>query len=296
MNIKSFIKKLLGSWSQDKVATLSAGLSYYTIFSIGPLLVISIAIAGLFLDKNVVQDNLLEQIGNTFGKDPADQIKIMISNVKPSTHIISNIISTIILLFGASGFFGALQTGLNQIWGVAPKANSGLMGLIKSRFLSFTLVLGVGFLLLISLILSLVLSFISNYLLQFLPQLAILSYALNLFISLLGVTLLFALILKYIPDIELQWRDVWLGAFFTALLFTLGKLILGIYLSYSNLSKGYGAAGALILILVWIYYSAQILFTGAEFTKVLLLQKGKHIKPSDNAELISDELKKHKKK
>lgn len=285
-DFKLLLNKILENWSQDKVATLSAALSYYTIFSIAPLFIISIAIAGLVFDPHVVQETLLQQIRNTFGEDPAGQIKTMISTANPSTHLLAKIISIVILLFGASGFFGALQTGLNAIWGVAPKPHMGFLALIKSRFLSFTLVLGVGFLLLVSLIISLVLSLISAYLLKFLPQFALLSYGLNFLISIAGVTFLFAMIFKIIPDVSLQWKDVWLGAFFTAILFTIGKILLGFYLSHSSLAKGFGASGALIIILVWIYYSAQILFTGAEFTKVYFLQKGKKILPSKNAKLI----------
>ncbi|QMT61638.1 YihY/virulence factor BrkB family protein [Legionella sp. PC997] len=286
MNVKIFVKKLMDSWSTDNVAGLAASLSYYTIFSITPLLIIAIAIAGLVFNAQVIQHNILEQIGNTFGNDPAEQIETMITQVKPSTHIISNIISALILLFGASGFFGALQTGLNAVWGVTAKP-SGILGIIKNRFLSFTMVLGVGFLLLVSLIISVVLSFVSSHLLTYLPQFAFIAYVMNFLISILGITFLFALIFKIIPDVILQWKDVWLGAFITALLFSIGKFLLGIYLSHSNLSQGFGAAGALILILVWIYYSAQILFTGAEFIKVHLLQKGKKIIPSKEARLVS---------
>ncbi|WED42379.1 YihY/virulence factor BrkB family protein [Legionella cardiaca] len=286
MRVKIILKKLLENWSQDKVATLSAALSYYTIFSISPLLIISIAIAGLVFDPNLVQENLLEQIGKTFGNDPAEQIKILISSARPATNILAKIVSIIVLLFGASGFFGALQTGLNAIWGVFPDPNMGFWELIKSRFLSFTLVLGVGFLLLVSLIISLILSLVTMHLLRFFPQLIIFSYGLNLLISIAAITLLFAMIFKIIPDVSLQWRDVWLGAFFTALLFTIGKFLLGLYLSHSNLAQGFGPSAALIIILVWIYYSAQILFTGAEFTKVYYLQKRKKIRPSKNAKLI----------
>ncbi|RAP35788.1 hypothetical protein B1207_11135 [Legionella quinlivanii] len=286
MDFRKILKKVWDNWNEDKVATLSAALSYYTIFSIAPLLIISIAIAGLVFDPRIVQQNLLAQLGETFGDAPAEQIRLMISTVKPSTHLIAKLVSIIILLFGASGFFGALQTGLNNIWGVTPRADRGFWGLVSDRFLSFTLVLGVGFLLLVSLIISLLLSMISAGLLQLLPQLVILGYGLNIIISMAGITILFAMIFKIIPDVLLQWRDVWLGAFLTALMFTIGKLLLGLYLSHSNLAEGFGASGALILILVWIYYSAQILFTGAEFTKVYFHEKNKTIHPAKHARLV----------
>ncbi|KTC73736.1 ribonuclease BN [Legionella birminghamensis] len=286
MDFKRVFKHLLENWSADKVATLSAGLSYYTIFSLAPLLIISIAIAGLVFDPDSVRQNLLQQFAKTFGTAPAEQIKMMISSVKPSMHLFAKIVSIIILLFGASGFFGALQTGLNTVWGVTPKSDRGFWGIIADRFLSFTLVLGVGFLLLVSLIISLILSIISSRLLQLLPQFAFLGYGLNFVISITGITLLFAMIFKIIPDVLLRWKDVWLGAFITALLFTLGKFLLGLYLSHSNLAEGFGASGALIIILVWIYYSAQILFTGAEFTKVYYLEKNKKIQPGRHARLV----------
>ncbi|KTD17035.1 YihY/virulence factor BrkB family protein [Legionella jordanis] len=291
MSFQSFLvllKKTLNGWSEDRVSSLAAALAYYTIFSVGPILIIAIAIAGLIFGRDAVQGQLLSKISDIFGAGSAIQIKTMIvSAYNPETSLLAQAVAVIILLFGASGVFGELQTGLNAIWGVEPKPGRGIMGIIKDRFFSFTMVLGIGFLLLVSLILSVVLSMISSYTSHLLPAGEFIAWIINSIISLLGITCLFALIFKILPDVNVFWRDVWLGAFVTSLLFTLGKYLLGIYLVNVNVQDGFGAAGSLIIVLVWVYYSAQILFIGAEFTKAFATRNGRTIKPYPEAILVN---------
>ncbi|ASQ46045.1 YihY/virulence factor BrkB family protein [Legionella clemsonensis] len=268
------IKETIAGWSKDRVSTLAAALAYYTIFSIGPLLIICIAIAGLVFGKEAIQTQVLHQIENMFGSGSAKQIQTMLMHAfEPTTSLLAQIIGIIILLFGAAGVFSELQNGLNKIWHVEARAAKGWLGMIKDRFWSFTMVLGIGFLLLVSLLLTVLLTAMSDFLSQFLPGGALLGLMLNFLISLGGITVLFAMIFKILPNVDLRWRDVWLGAFITTLLFTVGKFLLGIYLGSSNIDNGFGAAASLIIMLIWVYYSAQILFLGAEFTKAYVNRK-----------------------
>jgi membrane protein len=197
--------------------------------------------------------------------------------------IVSSIVGIVVLLFGASGVFGELQAALNTVWEVQPKPDRGLWGMIKDRFFSFTMVLGVGFLLLVSLLLSAALSAVGRFLSERLPGGEALWQVLNFVISLGVVTSLFALIFKVVPDVKIEWRNVWIGAAVTALLFTLGKFLLGLYLGKASFASMYGAAGSLVVLVVWVYYSAQILFLGAEFTQVYARHNGSNMRPSSNA-------------
>ncbi|MBA2657193.1 MAG: YihY/virulence factor BrkB family protein [Tatlockia sp.] len=280
MNIQTFwtlCKETVAGWSKDKISALSAGLAYYTIFSLGPLLIISIVIAGFVFGREAVQGQLLEQVSRTFGEGSAFQIKeILLHSFNPTKNFILQAIAVVVMLFGASGVFGALQAGLNTIWGVEQKSGKGFWRLIKDRFLSISMVLGVGFLLLVSLLFTVLLSSASSYINSFLPGGSYLGLALNFIFSLVGVTILFAMIFKFLPDVQIKWSEVWLGAFITTLLFTLGKFLLGLYLGYSNVGKNFGPSASLILILIWVYYSAQILFLGAEFTKAYANLGRKH--------------------
>lgn len=280
-------KKTFYAWSADGISHISASLAYYTIFSIAPLLVICISLTSFLFSNDVVEQHILEQIRNMLGSGSANQIKYMIAGAsKPSTGIISSLIGVIVLLLAAGGFFGELQSGLNVIWGVKPKSNQGILGVIKSRFLSITMVLGVAFLLLVSLVISTLITAMSSYINNLIPGATIFWIFFNFLISLCIITLLFAMLFKYLPEVDLKWRDVGLGAVITAFLFTVGKLAIEIYLGKSNITSTYGAAGSLIAILVWVYYSVQILFLGAEFTKINFKMNSGKIKPSKNAVLI----------
>jgi membrane protein len=287
-SIFSILKQTLKSWSDDNIMFVSAALAYYTTFSLAPLIVICIAVAGLFFGKEAVQSELLDQISATLGPASEQQIRTMITKaMNPTTSIVSQIIGVMALLFGASGVFGALQTGLNMVWHVKLRSDRGLMEMIKDRFLSFTMVLGVSFLLLVSLAITVAISATSNLINSYFNGGDVIAFGLNFIVSTGMITVLFAMIFKYLPDAKIRWSDVWLGAFITTLLFTLGKFLLGIYLKYTNTGSEFGAAGSLILILVWVFYTAQIFFLGAEFTKTYATRGGRRIIPAKDALLIT---------
>lgn len=283
-DIWTLLKDTYHQWSEDKASRLAAALSYYTIFSLAPLLVIAIAITGLVYGQQAAQNQIVGQIQGLVGHNGAQAIQTMIEGArKPSTSIIATIIGIILLLFGAAGLFGQLQDALNTIWEVTPKPNQGVWAMIKERFLSFTMVLGIGFLLLVSLVISATLSALGVFITGLLPGMDILLQVVNFVVSFAVVTFLFAMIFKYLPDAEIAWRDVWLGAIVTAFLFTVGKFLIGLYLGRSSVTSSYGAAGSLVVILLWVYYSGQILFFGAEFTQVYANKFGSHIVPEPDA-------------
>lgn len=293
MNFKDIIpliKNTFSEWSEDKASRLAAALAYYTIFSIPPLLIIAIAIAGRVFGQEAAQNQIVAQFSSLIGADSAEALQAMIANARhPGESIVAAVFGIIILLFGASGVFGQLQDALNTIWEVAPRPGRGIMGLLKDRFFSFTMVLGISFLLLISLIASAALAAVGEFVSTLMPSLPILAQLLSLLISLSTVTVVFALIFKVVPDVEIAWRDVWIGAVVTAVLFVLGQFAIGLYLGNSDVTSTYGAAGALVVILVWVFYSAQILFLGAEFTQVYANLHGTRIVPAKNAVPVTEE-------
>ena len=279
----TLVKATFSDWTEDKASRLAAALAYYTVFSIAPLLIIVIAVAGRFFGDDAVRGEVATQIQGLIGnEDAAQMIEDMVAAArKPTTSTVATIIGVITLFLGASGLFGQLQDALNTIWEVAPKPGRGWLATIKDRFLSFTMVLGIGFLLLVSLILSATLSAVSGWLGS--DEESVVWQVFNFLISFGVITLLFAMIYKILPDVKIAWSDVWIGAAATALLFTLGKFLIGLYLGRSGISSTFGAAGSLVLILIWVYYSAQILFLGAEFTQVYATKYGSRIEPADNA-------------
>jgi len=260
--MKRYIELFKETWkefSDDKAQRLGASLAYYTLFSIAPLLLICIAIAGLVFGKSQAQAQIIGQIKNLMGDAGGGAITDMLKNAaKPKTGTLAIIIGGITLLLGAAGVFGNLKDALNTIWNVPEKKSGGIMAMLKQRFLSFAMVLGVGFLLLVSLVIDAALSAISGGLWQ----------PIQLAVSFVVVTLLFAMIFRFLPDIHPAWRDVWFGAGFTSFLFVIGKFALGLYLGKSAVGSAYGAAGSLVVLLVWLYWSSNILFFGAEFTQV----------------------------
>jgi membrane protein len=229
-----------------------------------------------------------EQIQGLVGREGADMIQELIQNTgRPADNLIASIVGLVTLLLGAGGVFGQLQEALNTVWGVQPKPGRGILGTIKDRFLSFTMVLGVGFLLLVSLIVSAFVTAVGAYVQRLFPGTDFVLQAINFLISFGVVTLLFALIFKILPDAKIQWQDVWIGAAFTSLLFSIGKTLIGLYLGNSGVLSTYGAAGSLIVILLWVFYSAQILLFGAEFTQVYAQRYGSHIRPDANAVAVT---------
>jgi membrane protein len=282
--IKNLIQETFKEWSEDKASRLAAALSYYTIFSIAPLLVIAIALAGLVFGREAATNQVVGEIRGLVGEDGAQVIQTILQNASKTTSgVLATVIGIVTLLIGASGAFGQLQDSLNTIWEVKPREGRGIKGILRDRFLSFSMVLVIGFLLLVSLVLSAVLSGIGKYLADVLPMSSVVLQAINFTISLAVTSLLFALIFKVLPDAYIRWRDVWVGSVVTALLFSLGRFLIGLYLGRSSVSSAYGAAGSLVVVLLWIYYSAQILFLGAEFTQVYAGKFGKSIIPKPNA-------------
>ena len=281
----SLFKQTASEWMEDDAPSLGAALAYYTVFSLAPLMTIAIAIAGFFLGKEAAQGQIFDELRGLLGAESGKAVEEMVqsANAQPTAGVVATIISVIMLLFGASGVFGQLQASLNAIWGVKAKPGRGVLGMIKDRLLSFGFTLVVGFLLLVSLLLTAGMALMADWIGGLMPGSEALAYILNIVLSLSMITLLFATIFKFLPDAKIAWHDVWIGAFLTALLFTIGKFALGIYLGKSGVASSYGAAGSLIVLLLWVYYSSQILFFGAEFTQVYANRFGSRVAPADNA-------------
>ncbi len=272
------IKQTIREWQEDKASRLAAALAYYTVFSLPPLLIIALAVAGQFYDRAAAQEQLLGQAEQLVGEAGATAISDILSSAsEPGGTAIATIISVVTLLLGASGVFTQLQEAMNTIWEAEPKPKQGIVQTIKDRIFSFTLVLAVGFLLLVSLVLSAALAAASEFLSGPAEETALIGQIINTVVSFAVVVFLFAMIYKVVPDVEVRWRDVWIGAIITALLFTIGKWAIGFYLGRAAPGSAYGAAGSLIVLLLWVYYSAQILFLGAEFTQVYAHQRGSRI-------------------
>jgi len=259
------LKNAFAGFSEHNVLRLSAALAYYAMFSIGPLLILAVGIAGLAFNSTTIHDQIHDQLTKMVGASTTKTIESMMVK-QPKASTVATIVGIAALLFGAGGVFGGLQDALNTIWGVKAKPHAGLMGLVRSRFLSLGMVLVIGFLLLVSMALSTFLSAVTDTLGGYFFS-GVLVNALNFIVSFAVITVLFAMILKYLPDVNIPFRDVWVGAAGTALLFTLGKFGLGMYLGRAATSSPYGAAGSVIILLLWVYYASVILFFGAEFTR-----------------------------
>lgn len=284
-DIFNLLKQTVAEWGEDNVPLLAAALAYYTVFSLAPLLLIAIAIAGAIFGEEAARGEVLVQLQGLVGQQGAEAIQTMIANAnKPgSGGTIATITGVIFLLFGASGVFGQLQTALNTIWEVKPKPGQGVRSFLQARFLSFAMVLVIGFLLLVSLVLSAVLSGIAQLFNSFVPDFVIVGQILNFVISFAVITLLIAAIYKFLPDVTVPWRNLWVGAGVTALLFNIGKFLLGLYIGGAGVGSAYGAAGSFVVLLTWVFYSAQILLFGAEFTQVYSKFRGTPIEPSKHA-------------
>jgi membrane protein len=279
------LKRALAGWWNDNVPHLGAALSYYTLFALAPILIVAIAIAGLAFGAEAVRGEIVGQIDGLVGHDGALAVQAMLEGAaKPSSSVPATIIGVITFFLGATGAFLELQTALNAIWRVKPKqSTSFLRTLILDRVTSFGLVVGLGFLMLTSLLVSAGLAALHTYMGQTFPGAFVVWEALNVIVSLGVITLLFAMIYKVLPDVELAWSDVWVGALVTAGLFTMGKLLIGLYLGTSALASSYGAAGSVVVLLVWVYYSAQIILLGAEFTREYVKEFGRRPPPSEFA-------------
>ncbi|MDB5037628.1 MAG: ribonuclease [Bacteriovoracaceae bacterium] len=269
--------KILNKWMDDRSPKMAAALSYYTVFSMAPILIIAVTVAGILFNKEEARHQIILQVQNLIGSQSAVAIESFMSNAsKDHSGLRATILGTIALLFGATGAFTELQDSLNSIWGVRRKTSGGLKAFFKQRLVSFAMVLVIGFLLLVSLVLSAVLSGVDAWFANehLLPGGSRLWLMANFLASFFVITFLFALIFKVLPDAKVKWKDVWIGALFTSLLFEIGKYFIGIYLGRSAIASTYGAAGSLAIIFIWVYYAAQILFLGAEITQVYATEYG----------------------
>ena len=281
------LKKSFWAWANGNALEWGAALAYYTAFSIAPLLLIALGIVGLFYEGDSFS-YVHARMANVVGRDAATVMTTAINSIQSSQHgAFANVIGILTLLVGASTVFNQLQTTLNRIWGVQPRVGHFWRDLLKQRLISFAMVVGIGFLLLVSLILSAILAAITDYFQYLLPGANFFWHVLEVGLSGSIITVLFALIFKTVPDVHLGWRDVWLGSVMTTILFVIGKTAISFYLGRSGFESVYGAAGSVLILLAWVYYSSQILFFVAEFTKIHAEERRSRVVPIQGAEAVS---------
>ena len=279
-------------WLDCNAFTYAGSLAFYTLFSLAPVIIIAVSVIGLVLGENAAQGHIVAQLQDVMGREAAVAVEQAVARSRiEESGILPTLLGVAALLIGATTVFGQMQFSLNNIWGVAARPNrSSLLMLVKSRLLSLTVVLAIGFVLLVSLLLGVVLRAVLHFTHQFVPEVAALLSGTELLLSLLAVWLLFCAIFKVLPDVVLHWRDVVVGALVTALLFSIGRYAIAAYLAYTATASTYGAAGSVVLILLWVYYSSLILLFGAAFTKTHLLARGRPIVPRNSAVLVRHEL------
>ncbi len=276
--VLGFLKDIFAEWSKDQAWLYAAALSYYTVFSLAPILIIALAVVGFFFDRSAATGEITSQIRSLAGDEAAQFAGQVIAQIgDPKQGITATIIAIFTIMLGASGVFFQLKNALDRVWGVEPRKDKAILNIVKARLVSFGFALATGFLLLVSLVISAGLAAVTRYFSEFLPGAGFLWQAINVVVSLTVITFLFGMIFKIIPDAIIRWRDVWVGAFVTSVLFNIGKYLIGVYLGQATIGSAYGAAGSLVVFLVWIYYSAQILFLGAEFTNVYARKLGHRI-------------------
>ena len=269
-SLRTILSGTIDAWLHDEAPRLSAALAFYTILSLAPLAVLVPQIVNSVGGRSVSQTQIINEVGNVIGPDGAKAVREMIEATKrPAGGTLASIMSVITLLFGASAVFGELRSAMNKMWDVQSKENGGFVRLIRDRFFSFGIVLAVGFLLVVSLAVSTVLSELSAFLVETIPIGKAVVRVVDFVVSFGGMSILFALIFKYLPETDVQWKDVRLGSIATAFLFTIGKILIGVYLGNAGVGEAYGGGGSLIVVLVWVYYSSMIFFFGAEFTRVI---------------------------
>ncbi len=267
-------KETFASWNAHKGPQMGAALAYYTAFSLAPLVVLVVGLVSLFVDQSMARAQLVAEISSLVGKEGGSTVEsILVHSGKQEAGFWAAILGFVVLLIGASGVFAELQDSLNTIWEIPPRSRPWL-ALIRERLLSFAMVFALGFLVLVSLVLSATITALGTYMKGWMPGTEAFWESANSLISLVIVTLLFAALFRFLPDVKVPWRDVWTGAIMTAALFVLGKFLLGLYIGHSAFASSYGAAGSLVIVLVWVFYSAQIFFFGAEFTRAFARQHG----------------------
>ncbi|MEJ7828412.1 MAG: YihY/virulence factor BrkB family protein [Segetibacter sp.] len=279
------LKNSFKGFGNDKVTKMSGSLAYYTVFSMAPLLIMIISLAGIFLGREAVEGKIYGQLAGFVGADTAAQLQEIIKNASlAGKSKIAAIIGGITLLIGATTVFAEIQDSINTIWGLKPKPKKGWLKMIQNRFLSFSVIASLGFLLLVSLGVTALIEGLSERLRANFPEVTVVVfYIINLVITLIVVTSIFAVIFKVLPDANIKWKDVWAGAIATAVLFILGKFAISFYISKSEVGSTYGAAGSLVVLLLWVYYSSIILYFGAEFTKAYAVKYGSEIHPNKYA-------------
>lgn len=287
-SIFELVKQVVSEWIAQDVPRMGAALAFYTFFAISPLFVIVLAIAGFWFGEQAARRELFSQFSGLVGSEGAEAIQALVSAAqKPKAGAWATVIAGVTLFAGATGVFVQLQDALNSVWGVRREPGRGLRNFIKDRLLSFALIVGIGFLLLVSLVLSAGLSAMDKFMIVLVPAQETIWHGINFVVSFGVITLLFALIFKVLPDVKIAWRDVWIGAIITALLFNGGKHLFGLYLGRSSVSSVFGAAGSLVIVLLWVYYSAQILFLGAKFTQIYSNKYGSRFKPKSGVEEVA---------
>lgn len=262
------LKQTFRAWDDHEAPRLGAALSFYTMLSLATLVILVIAVASVIFGHSAAQTDIIRQAQDIMGAEGAKAVQTVIEHARTPIGVFASVIGAITLLVGASGAFSELQSALNKIWGVPPRQGSGVANVIKARLFSFGMVLGVCFLLLVSLVITAALAVLGKFFGEILPIPEPLMHMINFVVSFAGISALFALIFKYVPEARIEWKDVWEGAIATALLFTIGKSLMGLYLGKAAVGSAYGAAGSLIVVIVWVYYSAMIFFFGAEFSHV----------------------------
>ena len=280
--IFGLFRATFNEWLEDKAPQLAAALAYYTVFSLAPLILLLLTIVGVVFrhDPAGAWDKITQQMSYFLDHSAVEMVRQIAQQAsEPTKSLWASIIGIALALFGASGVFGQLQDALNTIWGVKAKPGAGIWAFVRARFLSFAMVAGVCFLLLVSLAVESLLQAVFHHLQTSFPSGGFVALSAYFIFDFLVVAVLFAMIFRYLPDVRVEWRDVWLGAAFTSLLFVLGKFALGLYLGKGAVGSAYGAAGSLVIILVWVYWSAQILFFGAEFTQVYASRSGAAVEP-----------------
>ena len=290
-NIYTYLKQVFTEFVEDNILKYSASLAYYTVFSLAPVLIVIISICGVLFGKEAIQGHIYGQIKGLVGNDAAVQIQETIKNIHLTGHnIFATIISIIVLLIGATGIFGEVQDSLNKIWGLRIKTKKTWWKLIINRLLSFSLILCIGFVMMVSLLLNALVSAFGTFLARYFSEFSVILVQLtDNVLTFIVTTFLFSLMFKVLPDAKIKWKDVLIGGLITSVFFTLGKLTIGYYLGSSNIASVYGAAGSIMIIMVWVYYSSIILYLGAEFTKVYAKLHGGKIYPNEYAIWIKTE-------
>ncbi len=292
MAIKRFyalVKQTVMNWLDDYAPSMGAAIAFYTVFSLAPLVIIVIGIAGLFWGREAVQGQLFEQVSALVGVEGGKAVEsVVLGAQEPVQGIAATIISVVVLVIGATTVFSELQSALDRIWKVNAKKQSGIWALIRARLLSFGLILTLAFLLLVSLFVSTLLTALGSWLGGGIPGWEILLQAVNTAITLGILTLLFGMIYRFMPQVSVAWRDVWAGAFVTAVLFEIGKFLIGLYMAKASVASSYAAAGSLVVVLIWVYYASQVFLLGAEFTRVYAEAHGSRQERNPSSPTASD--------